>query len=69
MNRELTQKLHKDYMKASKLTSYISHGIFLLLIIASLIYYYKRLDLYSYLYSGSGLDTLVRYLYLYRSSL
>ena len=37
MNRELTQKLHKDYIKASKLTSYITHGIFLLLIITSLI--------------------------------
>jgi len=37
MNRELTQKLHKDYIKASKLTSYISHGIFIIIIIAALI--------------------------------
>lgn len=37
MNRELTQRLHRDYIKASKLRSYISHGIFILIIIAALI--------------------------------
>jgi len=37
MNRELSQKLHSDYVKASKLSSYITHGIFLLLIIVILV--------------------------------
>lgn len=34
MNRELTRRLHSNYKKASRLTSYISHIIFLLLIVA-----------------------------------
>lgn len=34
MNRELTQRLHSNYKKASRVTSYISHLIFLLVIVA-----------------------------------
>lgn len=37
MKRELTEKLHKDYIKALKLSSYITHAIFLLIVIAAFI--------------------------------
>jgi membrane protein YdbS with pleckstrin-like domain len=32
MNRELTQRLHRDYIKTYRITELIAHGIFLLII-------------------------------------
>ncbi|MCU6712519.1 PH domain-containing protein [Paenibacillus sp. J5C_2022] len=37
MNRELTKRLHRDYMKVYRISELISNGIFLLLIIGYLI--------------------------------
>ncbi|GKU76157.1 PH domain-containing protein [Paenibacillus sp. L3-i20] len=36
MNRELTKRLHQDYLKVYRITELISNGVFLLLIIAYL---------------------------------